>query len=150
MRRILIVLTAVALAVGGATAALADPHGGRLLMTTLTPEAEIAPFEGVEGATGEVSLRLNPGLGQVCVEMTTNGFDLVLAHIHEGVAGTNGGVVVDFSELIDGDDASGCVSADRSVIVDIIRNPAGFYVNIHQGFPPTDEFFQSIRGQLSR
>lgn len=154
MRRALTALAVVAAVGGSATIAHAsnsgDP-GGRPLQTTLTDDQEVEPFVDVEGASGDASFRLNPGRQQVCVELTTQGFDpLVLAHIHEGVAGENGGVVVDFTDLIDGSGASGCVSADRAVIVDIIRDPAGYYVNLHQGMPPEDGFFDAIRGQLGR
>lgn len=150
MRR-LIAAAAIIAAVGGtATAVSAGPGNsgggsGRPLSTVLTPGAEVAPFVGVEGASGEISLRLNPGRQQVCVDLTTDGIDLALAHIHEGAAGTNGGVVVDFSGLIDGDNASGCVQADRSVIIEIIQDPADYYINAHD-----PSFNRAIRGQLGR
>lgn len=157
MRRLLVAAAIIA-AVGGTATAVnagsdnARGNGGRPLATTLTPEAEVAPFVGVDAASGEVSLRLNPGREQICVDLTTTNFELVLGHIHEGAAGTNGGVVVDFTGLIDGDGAAGCVDADRSVIVEIINDPADYYVNVHQGVPGTgadpDPFFQAIRGQL--
>lgn len=150
MRRWVIVLAVAGLMVGATTAAVAAGSGGRPLSATLTPEEEVAPFVGVEGASGEVHLALNPGQARVCVELTTEGFDLVLAHIHQGVVGANGPVVVDFTSLIDGDGASGCVAADRATILEIIRNPAGFYVNLHQGIPPDPAFFEAIRGQLGR
>ncbi|MEX2626149.1 MAG: CHRD domain-containing protein [Ilumatobacteraceae bacterium] len=120
------------------------------MSTTLTPEAEVDPFVGPDGASGEISLRPDPGRQQVCVELSTEGFDLVLAHIHEAPVGENGPVVVDFTELIDGDGASGCVTVDRATIVEIISGPADYYVNLHEGVPPTDGFFSAIRGQLGR
>ncbi len=159
MRRVLVAAAIIA-TVGGTATAVSAAHGnpydnsGRPLSTVLTPETEVAPFMGVEGATGEASLRLNPGRQQICVDLTTSNFDLTLAHIHEGAAGTNGGVVVDFTGLIDGDSVSGCVQADRSVILEILNDPSEYYVNVHQGVPGTgadpDPFFQAIRGQLGR
>lgn len=158
MRRVLAAAAILAAIGGTATAVNAgsdnSANGGRPLATTLTPEAEVAPFVGVDGASGEVSMSLNPGRQQICVDMTTSGFDLVLAHIHEGAVGANGGVVVDFTGLINGANASGCVSVDRSVIRDIVRDPGNYYVNVHRGVPSTgadpDPFFQAIRGQLGR
>lgn len=160
MRRVLAAATIIAAVGGGATVVAAangntsGDRGGRPLATTLTPEAEVAPFVGVDRASGEISLRLNPGRQQICLDMTTENFDLVLAHIHEGAVGTNGGVAVDFTELIDGNTASGCVQADRSVIVEILSDTADYYVNVHQGVPGTgadpDPFLQAIRGQLGR
>ena len=157
MRRVLAAAAIIA-AVGGTATAVsagngnAGGKGGRPLTTILTPGAEVAPFVGVDGASGEISLRFNPGRQQICVDMTTTNLDPVLAHIHEAAAGANGGVVVDFTGLIDGDNASGCVQADRSVILEILSDPADYYVNVHQGAPGTganpDPFFRAIRGQL--
>jgi hypothetical protein len=81
------------------------------------------------------------------------------AHIHEGVAGLNGDIVVDFiGEGATGQvdpptsgnpgSVSGCVSGDAirdpSALERIRRNPSRFYVNVHNAaFPPG-----AIRGQL--
>lgn len=141
---------AAGLTLAGAGSALAAPpaKAGKPLSTTLTPEEEVGAFTGVEGASGQAELRLNIGLGRICVDLTTTGFDLALAHIHEGAAGTNGGVVVDFTGLIEGDSAVGCVSVERALVKEISQNPADYYVNVHQGLPGTDAFFEGIRGQL--
>jgi hypothetical protein len=123
---------------------------GAALSTDLVPGEEVDPFVGVEGATGTAAMWLNPGLRRICVELETTGFDLVLAHIHAGDRGTNGGVVVNFTPLVEGNTATGCVDVDRSLIRDILRDPDGYYVNVHQGVPDTTAFFQGIRGQLTR
>lgn len=155
MKRTMIAL-ALAVAFGGgaaATAAAAPDRGtGRPLTTTLTPDQEVAPFVGIEGASGSFSARFNPGLGQICVDLRTDGVDLVLAHIHEGPAGTNGPVPFDFSELVDTESgtAIGCLSADRDLIKEIIANPSDYYVNVHEDVPPNAGFFSGVRGQLGR
>lgn len=153
MKRTIIALAMVA-AVGGGTAAPAvaapDRGTGRPLTTALTPEQEVAPFTGIAGASGSFSVRLNPGRGLICVDLRTEGVDLVLAHIHEETAGKNGPVVFDFSKLVDGDTARGCLAADRALIKEIIVNPSDYYVNVHEGVPGTDGFFQGVRGQLGR
>jgi hypothetical protein len=125
-------------------------NAGAPLSADLVPEAEVLPFVGAEGASGTADVWLNPGLERICVDLETEGFHLVLAHIHEGAAGTNGPVVVDFSPLVDGNAADGCVDVDRGLVRDIIRDPDGYYVNVHEGLPPSDGFFRSIRGQLTR
>jgi len=152
MKRLLAAAALVAVIGGvGATVGAGPVEGsGRPLSTTLTPGAEVAPFIGKVGASGSVSLRFNPGQGTVCVDLETDGFNLVLAHIHKGTVGMNGGVVVDFTGLIDGDGADGCVAADRDLIREIIRDPQDYYVNLHEGVPPAMAFFSGIRGQLGR
>lgn len=138
----------MALAGAGAAAAAPPANAGKPLATALQPQQEVAPFIGAAGASGRAELRLNSGQQRICVDLTTSGFDLVLAHIHEGRAGTNGGVVVDFTSLIDGDRAVGCVPVSRDLVKEIRQNPAGYYVNTHQGVPGTAGFFQGVRGQL--
>jgi hypothetical protein len=60
------------------------------------------------------------------------------AHIHQQVAGMNGGVVVDFSAQLSG---ANLVDPD---LANLLANPTGFYVNIHnEAFPGG-----AIRGQL--
>ena len=143
---------AAGLALAGAGAAVAAPpaNAGKPLSTTLTPAQEVAPFAGVVGASGQADLRLNVGQGTICVDLTTSGFNLALAHIHEAPAGVNGGVVVDFSGLIRANSAVGCVSVDRELVKEISKDPADYYVNTHAGLPGTPGFFQGIRGQLGR
>lgn len=153
MKRVLAALALIAV-VGGAGATVSagsvEASGGPF-STSLTAGAEVAPFVGKVGASGSVSLRFNPGQGKVCVDLETDNFNLVLAHIHTGTVGNNGGVVVDFTGLIDGNGADGCVEKDRDLILDIIRNPQDYYVNLHEGRPADGApFLSSIRGQLGR
>ena len=66
------------------------------------------------------------------------------AHIHRGAAGVSGNVVIDFAPVFAGGLASGAVTADAALIAEILSNPAGFYVNVHNA-----EFQAgAIRGQL--
>ena len=60
------------------------------------------------------------------------------AHIHQQVAGVNGGIVVNFNAQLSG---ANLVDAD---LANLLSDPAGFYVNIHNGAFPTG----AIRGQL--
>ncbi len=59
-------------------------------------------------------------------------------HIHQGVAGVNGPVVVNFASAY-----SGSV-VNATIAPQILSNPAGFYVNLHTAAFPGGE----IRGQL--
>jgi hypothetical protein len=66
------------------------------------------------------------------------------AHIHRGAAGASGNVVIDFAPTFAGGLATGSVTADAALIAEILSNPAGFYVNVHNA-----EFAAgAIRGQL--
>ena len=60
-------------------------------------------------------------------------------HIHRGVAGANGPVVVNFVAKY-----SGVVTAATVLASEIVGNPSGFYVNLHTGAFPLGE----LRAQL--
>ncbi len=125
------------LAVGAAAAPSYAADGGRPFNVSLTGAAEV-PGPGDPDGSGTAMLRLNPGQEKVCFDLMAEGIAPVAsAHIHEGAAGTSGGVVVG---LMDGE----CVDADRETILEILRNPENYYVNVHTG-----EFRAgAIRGQL--
>jgi CHRD domain len=144
----------VALALAGAASAdrldVAD-HGGRSFSTELTGEEEVA-VDGAVGVgdpegSGTATITLNPGQEEVCFELTVADIDTPIgAHIHEGAAGTNGPVVVGLEPLPPTGDSSssGCVSLERQEIIEILRDPSNYYVNVHTGM-----FLDgAIRGQL--
>ena len=144
--------------VSAASGALAGPGGttgGQPFDVNLVAEEEVAPFVGVEGASGEGVVRFNRGQERICADIEIDNFTPVLAHIHVGEAGTNGDVVVDLTPLITASgDLVGCVDAERSLVKQISKNPEGYYVNTHADLPPfvedgSDAFFDGIRGQLA-
>jgi hypothetical protein len=143
IRLLSVVSVVLALAVVGGTA-LAD---GRPLSAALTGAAE-APGPGDPDGSGSVSLRLNPGQGEVCFEITVANITLPAtgAHIHEAPVGEPGPVVVALTPPDASGTSSGCVSADREVIREIIQEPEEYYVNVHTSDFPGG----AIRGQLSR
>jgi hypothetical protein len=115
-----------------APATVAAPRGGVLITTTLTGEAEV-PGPGDPDGLGTASLTFNPGREEVCFELSVSNITLPAtgAHIHSGTATQSGGVVVHLIAPDGTGTSSGCVSADRELIVDIIRNPENYYVNVH-------------------
>ena len=143
-------LTAILVAIGslgalgpaGATLASTASHGGRPLQATLLPENQIPPTDS--NGSGTALVTLNSGQGEVCwdISVTRLTSPVILAHIHQGGAGVNGPVVVDFMEPANG--LSGCVTADAGLIKQIRRHPADYYVNVHTTMFPAGE----IRGQL--
>jgi hypothetical protein len=151
----LVLAALVALALAGAASAdrldVAD-HGGRPFSTELTGAEEVDPVSGAVGVgdpegSGTATITLNPGQEEVCFELSVAGIDTPIgAHIHEAAAGTNGPVVVGLEPLPPTGDSSssGCVSLERQEIIEILRDPSNYYVNVH-----TDEFPDgAIRGQL--
>lgn len=66
-------------------------------------------------------------------------------HIHRGAAGVDGPVVVALTASFNGGGLIGEVtSVDQSLINEILANPSGFYVNVHNADFPGG----AIRGQL--
>ena len=136
MRSRLLALPAIVLAgvlgtVSAASAARIDEasQGGRPLHATLLPQNQIPPTASTGSGTALVTL--NQGQGEVCWDVSVTGLTtpVILAHIHRGDAQTNGPVVVDFNEPVNG--LQGCVSADAALIKDIRQNPESYYVNVH-------------------
>ena len=148
MRKVLAALVVLTLAVAVAPA-LGD-DGGRPFTTALTGAAE-APGPGDANASGTASLTLNPGLGEVCFDISWADIDgeVFASHIHVGPAGSPGPVVVTlFTGSFAGTGSqSNCVEADRDLIRAIIQNPEAYYVNVHSrpNFPGG-----AVRGQLSK
>jgi hypothetical protein len=139
-------ITLVILAVLALTSLAAD--GGRKFTTTLTGAAE-APGPGDPDGSGTASLSLNYGQGEVCFEISVSGIGLPVnaAHIHEALVGEPGPVVVPLFTTPDADGViSGCVSADREEIKEIIQHPEEYYVNVHNTEFPAG----ALRGQLSK
>jgi len=132
---------ATAAAAGGAVTTEAT-HGGRPLRATLLPQNQSPPT--ASNGSGTALVTLNQGQGEVCwdISVTQLTSPVILAHIHQGAAGVNGPVVVDFMEPVNG--LSGCVTADAGLIKQIRRHPADYYVNVHTTMFPAGE----VRGQL--
>ena len=143
MKRALLIVSIVALAL----VAYGD-DGGRKFTVVLTG-AEEAPGPGDPDGIGLAVLRLNPGTEQVCFDITVENITLPAtgAHIHEAPAGSPGPIVVPLTAPDETGHSSGCVDADRDEILEIIREPEDYYVNVHTlpNFGPG-----AVRGQLSR
>jgi hypothetical protein len=97
-------------------------------------------------ATGTAVVRLRPDAGMVCYRLHAANVTLptVAAHIHKGVAGVNGPVVVPFTAPGPDGNSSGCAPADGALIADIVANPGGYYVDVHTKEHPAG----AIRAQL--
>lgn len=67
------------------------------------------------------------------------------AHIHRGLADAPGPVVVNFAPTFTNGFASGTVAASHEILMEILANPAAFYVNVHTADFPAG----AVRGQLA-
>jgi hypothetical protein len=136
----------VVLALALAVSAFAD-DGGRPFEVVLTGAAEV-PGPGDPDGSGTAVITLNPGQEEVCFEITVSNITLPTtgAHIHRGTATEAGPVVVGLIPPDTSGTSTGCVSASRELILEIIQTPENFYVNVH-----TVPLYAAgaVRGQLS-
>jgi hypothetical protein len=137
------------------TLATTASAAGMRFRAELTGAQEVPPAD--PDARGDAEITLKPSEGQICfaVEFRRVGTPN-RGHIHVGPAGVNGGVAVTLFELeaapatdprfdeLERGRLRGCVDADAAIIDAIAADPAGYYVNLHNGRFPGG----AIRGQL--
>jgi hypothetical protein len=132
-------LATTALVAGPVTAA---EGSGRPFTTALTGAAEV-PRPGDPDGTGTARLRVNPGTGSICVVLSVADIaPATAAHVHEAPAGVAGPVVLPLAAPSDGS-SSTCV-VNRALAQEINKDPAGYYVNVHNSEFPGG----ALRGQL--
>jgi hypothetical protein len=124
------------------------------LKADLSGDSEVPPAD--PDGDGRARVVLKPEEGLVCFKVKFDDTGTPnRGHIHRGVAGQNGGIVVPFFELVgqpadprndelEESKLEDCVSADPALIQEIADNPEGFYVNLHNARFPGG----AIRGQL--
>jgi hypothetical protein len=120
-------------------------NSGRKLTATLTGAAEV-PGPGDADGTGRVTLILSAGKDQICYELAVSNIGTATAaHIHSGGADVAGPVLAMLKAPETGS-SKDCVSLDKEKILDIIKNPANYYVNVHNADFPDG----AVRGQLAK
>ena len=133
----LAVVAAFATCLGAAT-----PAGATIIqfIVPLSGANEVAAASGDPDGTGTATLTIDDATNSISWNIITNNIQLpiFLDHIHQGAAGVNGPVVIDFSaQLVGGP----IIDAD---VAAVLANPTGYYVNVH-----TNEFpGGAIRGQV--
>lgn len=147
----LVLLSALAACGGGgySEAEYAAPPPPAVMLTvktaTLSSTQEVAEVSSL--ATGTGTLSMNPSIGSITGSITTAGMTATAAHIHVGVAGTNGAIIVEL--------ARDTALPDKwNVPPNTVLSPAqqtsfnngGLYFNVHSASFPTGE----IRGQIGR
>ncbi|HLT46710.1 MAG TPA: CHRD domain-containing protein [Rubricoccaceae bacterium] len=121
-------------------------RGGRPLSARLNGENEV-PGPGDPDGTGSAFVTLNHGQREVCFALTVADIEpATAAHIHVGPEGVAGPIVVPLDPPTDGT-SRGCVAdVERDLIRAMLRNPEGYYVNVHNAEYPAG----AIRGQLRK
>lgn len=142
MRKALIALGLVAASLAAALAASAANNAATTkLEANLRGSNDNAPASN----RGKTEIRLTPSTGKVCWETTITKIDGKpnASHIHKGRKGVSGNVVVPLGA---GYKRQGCTTAAKALVRAIIRNPAAYYVNVHNAKHPAG----AMRGQLTR
>lgn len=131
------VLTGVAMVVP-----LAPAHAAPVA-TTLSGANEV-PGPGDPDGTGTFAGKVKSGRGLLCYTLTVADIaPATAAHVHVGTAEVAGPVVIALSAPTDGS-SSACVEADKGLLKAIARDPAAYYVNVHNADYPAG----AVRGQL--
>ena len=128
----------IAVLVGSVGVSAGLAKGGNSLHATLTGKAE-TPKGDPDGA-GTAEVKINGTT--ICWELKTARIGTPMAaHIHKGKPGVAGPVVVPFGKTYK---AKGCTTATAAVAAAIKKNPAAYYVNVHNAKYPAG----ALRGQL--
>lgn len=121
------------------------PQPAASFVTALSGAGE-APAPGAPAGAG--------GVAQVAISGTTVAYTLVVhglasaptaAHIHRGLLGASGPVVVPFAAPFVNGVASGTTAVTAALAAEILANPSGFYVNVHTAEFPAG----AVRGVLN-
>lgn len=143
MRRASVLLAALALLLLGG---LQVADANKTLDTSLSGAAEVNG--GDPDGSGTALIGFSPGGGEICFTIDVRNLSSPTgAHIHRGVAGVNGPIVVALRAPSDGNGSSiGCVAVDGDLLKEIMQHPENFYVNVHTTEYPGG----AVRGQLGR
>ena len=148
MRRLAVVLAVAALsaAVGFVAAnAQTERTPTRVFKVTLVGEAETPTGDPV--ATGTATIRIRAVPPQVCSQLAARDLSgpAAAAHIHRGVAGTAGPVIIALRTPSAAGKSSACAKPGRALVRAILAHPSRYYVNVHTGEFPAG----AIRAQLA-
>ncbi len=136
MRYLAIAALVALVTVGGAAAAL--DKGSKSLHATLTGKVEVPKGDRDGSGTAEIKITGT----KVCWEIKVAKVQtIVAAHIHKAGAGVAGPVVVPFGKVYK---SKGCTTTSAAIAAAIVKNPSGYYVNVHNKTYPGG----ALRGQL--
>lgn len=142
MRNLLIASTAALGLI--ATSALAQ-NSNRTLTAQLTGEAEV-PGPGDLDGGGIARVKIDLDSNQLCYDIRVRKIEpATMAHIHEGEEGEAGPVVQGLTPPTNGT-SSACITISRALALEILADPAEYYVNVHNAEFPGG----AVRGQLGK
>ncbi|WP_406172663.1 CHRD domain-containing protein [Streptomyces sp. NBC_00996] len=127
--------------------------GGTILATSLRGADEVpvqaGPAVGDKDGAALEFIKVKGNKVSVAVTWRGTGRPTLL-HIHQGAKGTNGGVKVDFSKLLDkikGRSVVGTVKVEDAALLAALKSdPGSFYANLHTAEFPGG----AVRGQLHK
>ena len=100
---------------------------------------------GLRGPGGFTGV-LDPKTDELCYMLNVPGLaDVTAAHIHQGMAGQDGNVVLPLKTPADGS-SGGCATVPADLAAKLVANPADYYVNVHTKEYPAG----AVRGQLKK
>ena len=124
---------------GAAAAAVQKPF-----VATLTGANEV-PGPGDTDGSGAAAITIDAATGEICADLRVADITAAtMAHIHRGATGVSGPVEVTLTPPASGTSAA-CTTALPALAAEIVANPAGFYVNVHNADFPNG----AVRGQLA-
>jgi CHRD domain len=161
MRKVLFLAALLmGLTVAGPAWATIDVDDAPTTVPVVTPQTfrvELLPQSGPDGS-GTAVLTVDLRSGTVCYDIIVSGIGeptepavgIGDAHIHSYAQ--NGAIAVDLetefvaiADAVDTYRATGCVTAPRRVLVDILLHPEDYYVNVHTAEFPGG----AVRGDLA-
>lgn len=148
IRRLGVAAAALALGATGVLAATTSAQAreaGRQFTTDLNGAEEV-PGPGDPDGSGDATITVRPGANaQICWDVSVEGIETPTAgHLHEAPAGVAGPVVVGFTNAAGSFDFAGCATVTKALAKDVLKNPANYYVNVHNASFPAG----ALRGQL--
>ncbi|MEX0707257.1 MAG: CHRD domain-containing protein, partial [Woeseia sp.] len=129
---------------GGEIRGQVIPEGIVFAFNELTGEQELPPVS--TAATGTAAVTVDPAAGTLVAHVNTSGADdAVAAHLHDGYAGTNGGIAIGLTQ--DMSNTSRWSAVDAPVDADQVAaiSAGRYYANVHTPANPGGE----IRAQVT-
>jgi hypothetical protein len=118
----------------------------------LAEETKLSAHLGGAGSAdtdgaGHATFKVDAAKNQICYDLMVEKIaPASMAHIHKAPAGANGPVAVPLTTPDAAGKSSGCATVGAPVVADILANPGGYYVNVHNADHPGG----AVRGQLSK